>query len=65
MPSLSRRTALGNRHVVWNGLNKQGGTVASGVYIAEFKAGVSWLPQNDLDEIIFSFHSKAITTLDY
>ena len=29
----------GNRHVVWNGLNKQGGTVASGVYIAEFKAG--------------------------
>jgi len=29
----------GNRHVVWNGLNKQGGTAASGVYIAEFKAG--------------------------
>ena len=29
----------GNRHVVWSGLNKQGSTVASGVYIAEFKAG--------------------------
>jgi len=29
----------GNRHVVWNGLNKQGSTAASGVYIAEFKAG--------------------------
>ena len=29
----------GNRHVVWSGLNKQGSTAASGVYIAEFKAG--------------------------
>jgi len=29
----------GNRQVVWNGLNKQGSTAASGVYIAEFKAG--------------------------
>ena len=29
----------GNRHVVWNGLNKLGSTAASGVYIAEFKAG--------------------------
>jgi hypothetical protein len=29
----------GNRHVVWNGLNKQGSTASSGVYIAEFKAG--------------------------
>ena len=29
----------GNKYVVWSGLNKQGSTVASGVYIAEFKAG--------------------------
>ena len=29
----------GNRHVVWSGLNKHGSTAASGVYIAEFKAG--------------------------
>ena len=29
----------GNRYVVWDGLNKQGSVVASGVYLAEFRAG--------------------------
>ena len=36
---VNEEQSYGNRHVVWNGLNKQGSTVASGVYIAEFKAG--------------------------
>ena len=29
----------GNRYVVWDGLNNQGSAVASGVYLAEFRAG--------------------------
>ena len=36
---VNEEQSYGNRHVVWSGLNKQGSTVASGVYIAEFKAG--------------------------
>ena len=36
---VNEEQSYGNRHVVWNGLNKQGSTVASGVYIAEFRAG--------------------------
>jgi flagellar hook assembly protein FlgD len=36
---VNEEQSYGNRYVVWNGLNKQGSTVASGVYIAEFKAG--------------------------
>ena len=36
---VNEEQSYGNRHVAWNGLNKQGSTVASGVYIAEFKAG--------------------------
>ena len=36
---VNEEQSYGNRHVVWNGLNKLGSTAASGVYIAEFKAG--------------------------